>query len=89
MATPDTIHDASTLALRAMVWALSEPTRANRLLDLTGLTAEVLRSSAGNRSTQAAVLGFLEAYEPDLVACAAELEVRPETLVAAHRELDA
>ena len=88
MAAPDTIHDASTLALRAMVWALSEPTRANRLLDLTGLGADELRRSAGERSTQAAVLGFLEGYEPDLIACAAHLEVRPETLVAAHRELD-
>ncbi len=89
MAAPDTINDASTLALRAMVWALSEPTRANRLLDLTGLTADELRRSARDRATQGAVLGFLEAHEPDLIACAADLGVRPEALAAARRELDA
>jgi hypothetical protein len=89
MAAPDTIHDATTLSLRAMVWALGEPTRATRLLDLTGLTAEDLRASAASRTTQAAVLGFLAAYEPDLIACAADLGIKPEALVAAQRELEA
>lgn len=89
MAAPETIHDASTLALRAMVWALGEPARANRLLDLTGLGADELRRSAGDRATQAAVLAFLGGYEPDLVACAAALGVGPEALTRAHRELEA
>jgi hypothetical protein len=35
------------------------------------------------------VLGFLEAHEPDLVACAAELGIKPEALVAARRSLEA
>ena len=35
-----------------------------------------------------AVLGFLESHEPDLLACAQELDVKPEALVAAHEELD-
>jgi len=89
MVTPDTIHDASTLALRAMVWALSEPARAARLLDLTGLTADGLRATARSGATQAAVLGFLEGHEPDLIACADALAVRPDALVAARRTLGA
>ena len=88
MPTPDTIHDAPTLALQAMAWTLAEPMRAARLLDLTGLDADALRRSAGTRATQAAVLGFLEAYEPDLVACADALGVAPAAIVAARVELE-
>ena len=87
MNPPDT-NDPATLALRALIWTLEEPGRARRLLDLTGLDAGDLRASATTRGTQAAVLGFLEAHEPDLVACAAELDVKPEALVAARRRLD-
>ena len=74
---------------RALRPRLARPGRTLRLLDLTGLDADALRSSASNRGTQAAVLGFLEAHEPDLVACAAELGVKPEALVAARRSLEA
>lgn len=89
MVTPDTMQDAATLALRAMAWALGEPIRANRLLDLTGLTDVALRQSVNDSATQAAVLGFLEMHEPDLIACAAALDVRPEALVAARQRLEA
>ncbi|MDH7975882.1 DUF3572 family protein, partial [Sphingomonas sp. AR_OL41] len=37
----------------------------------------------------AAALAFLEAHEPDLIACAAELGVAPAAIVAAHAGLDA
>ena len=77
------------LGLRALVWTLAEPSRAQRLLDVTGLTPAELKASAGDSGTLSALFGFLEAHEPDLVACAEEMGVRPEALVAAHRELDA
>ena len=77
------------LALQALTWTLAEPTRANRLLDVTGLTPADLKALAGDAATLSAVLGFLEAHEPDLVACAKELGVKPEALVAAHRGLEA
>jgi hypothetical protein len=41
------------------------------------------------RSTQAAILSFLEAYEPDLIACAAVIGVLPVVLVQARQELEA
>jgi hypothetical protein len=85
---PETNHDASTLALRALVWSLEDSRRAERLLGLTGLTTNDLRARAGESSLQAAVLGFLEAYEPDLVACADHLGVKPDALVAARAELE-
>lgn len=89
MAAPDTSPDPATLALQALVWTLAEPARAMRLLDVTGLTPADLKRSASDRATLAALLGFLEAHEPDLIACADGLGVKPEALVAAHRALAA
>lgn len=84
----DTKADAPTLALSALVWTLSEPDRAARLLAVTGLDPEDLRARAGYPALLAAVLGFLEAHEPDLIACAEAIGTTPAALVAAHHELD-
>ena len=89
MAAPDTSHDPALLALQALVWTLAEPARASRLLDVTGLTPADLKASAGDPATLSALLGFLEAHEPDLVACAEGIGVTPAALVAAHRGLEA
>jgi len=62
--------------------------RAARLLDTTGLDAGELRARAGDPALLAAVLGFLEAHEPDLVACAGDLGVSPAALVTAHARLE-
>ena len=80
--------DASAMAFQALAWALMEESRAERLLSLTGLTPEGLRGSVMERSTQAAILSFLEAYEPDLVACAEVIGVSPVVLVNARQELE-
>jgi hypothetical protein len=77
------------LALRALAWTLAEQTRAERMLALTGLTGDDLRARAADPAVLAAVLGFLEAYEPDLVACAEALEVPPARLVLARERLEA
>lgn len=88
MHEPVTNHDARTLALLALAWCLGDARRADRLLALTGLTATDLRERAEDSALGAAVLGFLEAHEPDLVACAEELDVKPEMLVAARAKLE-
>ena len=89
MRRSDTIEDAATLALRALVWTLADPDRADRLLAVTGIDPDDLRERIGERPVLAASLGYLLNYEPDLIACAEELEVRPETLARAAEELDA
>ena len=76
------------LGLRALVWTLAEPSRAQRLLDVTGLSPGDLKALANDPATLAALLGFLENHEPDLIACADGLGVKPEVLVAAHRALE-
>lgn len=80
--------NAEAIALQALVWTLGDPARASRLLDLTGLDPAGLRARASEPALLAATLGFLESYEPDLVACAEALAVRPADLVAARAELE-
>jgi hypothetical protein len=80
--------NAEALALAALGWTLSDGDRAARLLALTGLTPADLRARLGEPSLLAATLGFLEAHEPDLVACAEELSVTPAELVASRTALE-
>lgn len=80
--------DASALALQALAWTLSDADRAQRLLDVTGLDPADLRARAAEPAILSAVLGFLEAHQPDLLACAEDLDVAPDALVSAHAELE-
>jgi hypothetical protein len=79
--------DPEMVALSALTWVLSDEARAGRLLAVTGLTPEGLRAGVGRRDVLGAVLAFLESYEPDLLAGAAAMNVRPEDLVDAGRAL--
>jgi hypothetical protein len=81
--------DPATLALGALGWILEDTDRATRMLALTGLTPDVLRGAVAERGTQAAILAFLEAHEPDLVAAAEHIGVAPQALVRARMELEA
>lgn len=89
MPVPETNLDAQTLALLALSWCLQDERRAERLLNLTGLSTKDLRARAADPALLGAVLGFLEAHEPDLIACADELNVKPELLLKARLELEA
>ena len=66
---------------------LADQDRADRLLALTGLTPEVLRERLTDRAVLAAVLEYLAGHEPDLVLAADALNVAPDRLVQASREL--
>ena len=76
---PESEHTgAEALALGALGWILTDERRADRL-----------RHGIEDRQVQAAVLEFLAAHEPDLVLAADALNVEPEAIIAAHRELSA
>ena len=77
--------DDMALALSALAWILSEGARAERLLALTGLNAADLRCRIDDPVLHEAIFAFLEAHEPDLVACADVLGVRPEHLARAEK----
>ncbi len=66
---------------------LSDGPRAERLLALTGMTAETLRGGLGDPGVLGAVLEFLAAHEPDLCAAADHLGVAPGALIAARDAL--
>jgi len=73
-------HDKMALALSALAWILSDDARAGRLLALTGLEAADLRARVGDPALHDAVFAFLEAHQPDLIACAEALGVPPAQL---------
>ncbi len=81
-------NDPSALALRALAATLADQRLATRFLSLSGLDPPDLRHRAADPDVLAALLKFLEAHEPDLVAIAEEVGVKPEALVAARRELE-
>jgi hypothetical protein len=90
MISRDTIDDdATALALQALAWTLGDDSRASRLLALTGLEPEGIRARIGDPAMLGAVLAFLESHEPDLIACADALEVKPQQLIAAQERLSA
>ncbi len=78
-----------TLALAVLGWILSDQPRADRLLDLTGLTPDILREQIGERRILSAVLEFLINHEPDLVAASDSLQIPPEAILVAHQQLSA
>lgn len=86
---PATTDDAQTVALSALAATLSDERRAQRFLDLSGVETDELRRRAGDPALLAALIRFLEAHEPDLIAVAQALEVTPERLVAARQALEA
>ncbi len=84
----DPTNDAA-LALHALGWTLGDGARAERFLALTGLTPEALRARLDEPEMLAAALRFLEAHEPDLIACAESIGVAPADLPDARRRLEA
>lgn len=81
--------DPHALALKALGWVLGDGDRAARFLALTGLTPDSLRASLDRPSTLAAVIEFLCAHEPDLIAAAEVLDVEPAALAATRERLGA
>jgi len=76
------------LALRALGATLADQRLAERILSLSGIDPPELRQRAADPDLLVALLQFLEAHEPDLVAVADEIGVKPEALVAARLELE-
>ena len=81
-------NDPTAIALRALAATLGEQRLAERFLSLSGIEPPELRQRASDPDVLVALLRFLEAHEPDLLAIAEELGVKPAALVAARRELE-
>ena len=81
-------NDAEALALAALAATLTDARRAERFLSLTGLSPDGIRSRLEDRALLAACIAFLEAHEPDLVAVAQDVGVKPEALRGARAALE-
>jgi len=72
------------MALSALTFLAEDATRLGRFLALTGIGPDELRSGAGARATQAAVLEHLMADESLLLVFAATKSVAPQSIPLAH-----
>lgn len=81
-------NDPLALALAALAATLGDERRAQRFIDLTGIGTDELRIRAAEPALLSALLRFLEAHEPDLVAVSEELGLDPNLLVEARRQLE-
>ena len=88
MLPPSEPNEPFALALAALAATLGDMRRARRFLDLTGIGTDELRARAGDSAVLAALIRFLEAHEPDLIAVSQELGVAPDLLVQARHELE-
>ena len=86
--TGSATNDPVALALRALAATLADQRLAERFLSLSGIDPPDMRQRAADPALLVALLTFLEAHEPDLVAVAAEIGFKPEALVSARRELE-
>ena len=73
--------------MAALGWILSDETRAQRFLSLTGLDPDGLRAGLDDPAVLAAVVEFLGNHEPDMVKAAEALAVTPEELSGAAGSL--
>ena len=85
---PVTPTDPHVIGLAALAATLVDPRRAQRFLELTGIGTDELRRRAGESSLLAALIAFLEAHEPDLIAVAELVNIEPVKLAAVRRELE-
>lgn len=79
--------DPAVLALQALAHVAGDDGMGPRFLALTGMDVAELRAKAGEPATLVALLDYLMANEPDLVATAEAIGVKPEQLAGAARAL--
>jgi hypothetical protein len=78
---------AEDISMRALVFLAQDMGRAERFLLLTGIQPNDLRSLAGERSFQLALLDYLASDEPLLTQFAAEEGIEPSDVGAARHAL--
>jgi hypothetical protein len=86
---PQTPNDPFALALAALAATLTDERRAERFLALTGIGTDELRRRAADPALLSALIAFLEAHEPDLLAVSETIGVNASDLVAARLEIEA
>lgn len=85
---PDrTVEDAEALALRALAFLASDPSRLEGFLAETGLGPQNLRAAAQEPGFLASVLDHIAGSDSLLLELAGNLSLNPETIAAARLRL--
>jgi len=79
--------DAETLALLALAHVIGDEALRPRFLALSGIEPDGIRARAQDPALLGAVLDFLLAHEPDLIAFAETAGVAPVAVARARRDL--
>ena len=81
------VPDPETLALLALGHVVGDETLLPRFLALSGIASDALRGRAQDPVLLGAVLDFLLAHEPDLIAFAEAQNLPPTAIARARRAL--
>lgn len=79
--------EPAVVGLRLLAHVVADADLGARFLALSGLDADDLRARAGDPGLLAALIDFVAANEPDLVAAAAALAIKPQAIIAAGAAL--
>jgi Protein of unknown function (DUF3572) len=79
--------DAEAIATDALAWLGEDGERLQRFLALSGLGPQNLRRAAAEPGFLAAILDYLAANEPLLIAFSDRIQRRPDNIMQARRRL--
>jgi hypothetical protein len=79
-----TVEEAESIALQAFSFIADDEERLSRFLQITGLRTETVRTAASSPGFYAAILDYVAADEPLLVAAAKALNSKPEHIMQAR-----
>jgi len=78
-----TVEEAESVALQAFSFIAGDEERLSRFLQITGLQSQTIRSAASSPDFYAAILDYVAADEPLLLAAAQALKTKPEHIMQA------
>jgi hypothetical protein len=87
--SPATPQWAETLSLQALGYILGDAEASIRFIELTGVDEQSLRANLTRPDFLAAVLDYLGADEPLLLAFANSQSIDPQSIMQAHAVLSA
>ena len=84
----ENVSPEHALAIEILVWLVGEPELLSRFSALTGVDIGELRALSESPGFEQAMIGFIAAHEPTLMAFCHECDVKPETISRAWQKLE-
>ncbi|MEN3930738.1 DUF3572 domain-containing protein [Microvirga sp. W0021] len=75
------------IALKILNALAIDPERLGRFIDMTGLRADTIREATRRKEFWIALYDYIASDEPLLLAIAAEIGEKPESIIAAQQRL--